>query len=333
MPNYNQFSNQTRLPQVDGTCDDIPQLDGTNDQHPYSGHDQYYQQYAPQQQQQQYYQNYNYMPQYNHPPNPPQYHPQHVQVAPQQPNLLNMSQSYPNPTPSGDTTDNSEKEIKSEATEPTDESSPSESNVKIDGDIYFEETDCSEAFSNPEIGGIALALPHGSLCLEAAKYELHATTALKYPNKKHPCRIGLVFYQHKNLHFPEHGLAETKRRQHLRDVRDYKAWLDGTFVPTSRKVQQLQEYGFIFPEGVKTVDRTQEARPEDYYREEDYPGFKPSYPDDILTDRHAETNAPTAPVEDEIELKPEGLPEMINSELHSATDSDKLQYFVKNLQT
>jgi len=318
------------MPQFDGASDEIPQLDGTNDQHPYHGqHNNQYYQYAPQQQQQ-YYQNYNYMPQYNHPQNPQIYHPQHVQVAPQQPNLLNLDQNYrPNQLPQSPEIKSEPSEIKSEHSE---ESSPSQSNVKAEGEIFFEETDCSEAFSDPNIGGVALALPHGSLCLEVAKNELHATTALTRPNKKHPCRIGLVFYQHKNLHFPEHGLAETKRRQHLRDVRDYKAWLDGTFVPTSRKVQQLQEYGFIFPENVKTVDRTQEARPEDYYREGDFPGFKPSFPDDILTDRHAQMNAPTAPVEDEIELKPEGLPTMINSELQSETDSDKLQHFVKNLQ-
>merc|ERR1719508_401947 len=153
------------------------------------------------------------------------------------------------------------------------------------------------------------------------------------PTKKHPCRIGLVFYQHKNLHFPEHGVKETQRRQHLRDIRDYKAWLDGTFVPTSRKVQQLQEYGFIFPENVKTVDRTQEARPEDYYKEGHYPGFKPNFPDDILADKFALSHAPNIPVQDEIELKPTQLPEMTNGgDLRTETDSEKLKNFVKSLQ-
>ena len=69
----------------------------------------------------------------------------------------------------------------------------------------LQETDCQEILSNPEIGGVALALPHGSLCLEVAKEELHATTALQQPDRRHPNRIGCIFYQHRNLHFPQHG--------------------------------------------------------------------------------------------------------------------------------
>ena len=87
-----------------------------------------------------------------------------------------------------------------------------------------------------ESGGLALRLTHGSLLFEVARRELHATTALKKPNRLSPTRLACVFYQHRNLNFASHGKEIHDERARHRNLRDYAKWQSGGLLPSRMKL-------------------------------------------------------------------------------------------------
>ncbi len=56
--------------------------------------------------------------------------------------------------------------------------------------IVYEETENENIFKDDSMGGLAIALTHGSVLFKCARHELHATTALKRPDRRNPTRIG-----------------------------------------------------------------------------------------------------------------------------------------------
>lgn len=106
-------------------------------------------------------------------------------------------------------------------------------------------SDNEDAFKDSNLGGVGIALTHGSVILQCAKHEMHATTSLKNPNRMYPSRICLVFYQHKSMNNRFHGWSEWEKKIEAKKLQEVKLINQGKLEASPRKMKQLIKEGYL----------------------------------------------------------------------------------------